>query len=151
MEQAIRDLLIPEKTVIGINLLSSLSGISLVIASKIYRFCCPTLGASVDRHASYFFNSLPVTGKQKSTAFHREWANGNHTSSRLAIYSDHGFKRNRNEYFANYLPLLKCISDSLNSLPALYLCAATDKKKNGIQLMLRWRRIIGGHAMAQDK
>jgi len=32
-------------------------GLGLVMASKIYRFCSPHIGAAVDRHSSYFFNS----------------------------------------------------------------------------------------------
>lgn len=38
--------------------LTSLPGIDLVMASKIYRFCAPETGAAIDRHCSYFFNSL---------------------------------------------------------------------------------------------
>jgi hypothetical protein len=40
----------------AIDRLSSLPGISLVIASKVYRFCRYMIGGTVDRHASYFFN-----------------------------------------------------------------------------------------------
>jgi hypothetical protein len=76
MEDAIRALLLPNSVELGITKLSALPGISLVIASKIYRFCCPATGAAVDRHASYFFNSLPVSGGAFSTSFRREWANG---------------------------------------------------------------------------
>lgn len=36
----------------GIKNLSALPGISLVIASKIYRFCVQSVGAAVDRHSS---------------------------------------------------------------------------------------------------
>lgn len=125
MQGAIHNLLSTTTACTGISQLCGLAGVSLVIASKIYRFCAPTVGAAVDRHASYYFNSLPVVGHGHGTAFLREWANGSHTSSRLAIYSARGLSLNQGEYFNTYLPLLTCIVDALNAQPAMYCCAAT--------------------------
>jgi hypothetical protein len=42
----------------SINKLKELPGIHLVFATKIFRFCNPSKGAALDRHSSYFFNSL---------------------------------------------------------------------------------------------
>ena len=114
----------------GVDALSRLDGISLVIASKILRFCSPNLGAAVDRHASYFFNSLPVIGHGMSTHFSREWSSGRHTASRLAIYSAGGYVRNRDEYFNTYLPVLLCIATELNNANRQYICAATENACN---------------------
>jgi len=125
MQRAISDLVVPTTASRGIDTLSSLPGISLVIASKIYRFCCPTVGASVDRHASYFFNSLRLNDNGFTTHFLREWANGAHTSSRLAIYQNVRYTRNRTEYIQVYLPLLACISSALNSAENIFQCQAT--------------------------
>lgn len=113
----------------GIDRLCSLPGINLVIASKIYRFCCPAVGAAVDRHASYFFNSLPIHGQGFSTAFRREWANGRHKSSRLAIYTNAGFSINKNAYLTMYLPLMASIANALNIKGHHFRCAATDLMK----------------------
>lgn len=135
MYKAINNLLESANASKGIDILSTLPGISLVIASKIYRFCCPTVGASVDRHSSYFFNSLQTTGHGFSTSFFREWSNGRHTAgrhtaSRLAIYQNNVYLHNRNEYFRTYLPLLSCISDALNNGNHGFVCAATSVMKN---------------------
>jgi hypothetical protein len=97
----------------GLNALSNLSGLSLVIASKIYRFCVPAAGAAVDRHSSYFFNSLPIDNGF-TTAFRREWSNGNHRTSRLATYQNNVYIHNHAEYFDAYLPTLVSIADALN-------------------------------------
>ncbi len=107
----------------GIKSLCEIPGISLVIASKIYRFCVPQLGAAVDRHASYFFNSLPDQQGIMSTNFSREWSNGRHVSSRLAIYTDKGFSLNFDEYINIYLPLLNGIATWLNSNNHQYVSA----------------------------
>ena len=107
----------------GIKSLCEIPGISLVIASKIYRFCVPQLGAAVDRHASYFFNSLHDQQGNKSTNFSREWSNGRHVSSRLAIYTDRGFSHNFDEYINVYLPLLNGVAAWLNSNNHQYLSA----------------------------
>lgn len=93
--------------------LSNLPGISLVIASKIYRFYCSDCGAAIDRHASYFFNSLDVVDTEgkylnKALKFKREWVNGKHKTSRLAIYNKPAYDHNRDEYMSNYLPLHCC-------------------------------------------
>lgn len=116
----------------SLDLLSGLPGISLVIASKIFRFFSPKIAAAVDRHASYFFNSLNVIslqGTTKSTHFKREWTTANHTSSRLATFSPGYFKRNRQEYTDIYLPLLASIAAKLNSLRIMCPCAATLEHK----------------------
>lgn len=113
----------------GLELLCNLPGIRLVIASKIFRFCSPLRGAAVDRHASYFFNSLPVTNNGMTTRFIREWSTGNHTNSRLSIYSQRNYFLNLNEYVGNYLRLLNNIASSMNSLRIRYVCAATNLEK----------------------
>ena len=130
MQGATLDLITPTRTSFGINALCALPGISLVIASKIFRFCSPQIGAAVDRHASYFFNSLPIVGHSHGTNFLRQWANGRHTRSRLAIYSGHGLSLNRDEYLDSYLPLLGCIANALNAAGAQFHCAATGLMQN---------------------
>jgi len=114
----------------GIDELCSLPGISLVIASKIFRFCSPNRGAAVDRHASYFFNSLQFVGGDNVTHFAREWSNGRHSTSRLAIYTRANYVRNKTEYFSAYLPKLFRIADAMNTIPALYTCAARNAQQN---------------------
>ena len=121
----------------GLNALSALPGVSLVIATKIYRFCLPQAGAAVDRHASYFFNSLNIVAPHqqptKATQFLREWTNRRRTTTRLAIYSPARYTHNRNEFTNSYLPLLSQIAGVLNALPpAPYTCAATGQPQ-------RWR------------
>jgi hypothetical protein len=41
--------------------LNNIDGIRLVIATKVYRFCHPDIGAALDRHVSYFVNSLEIS------------------------------------------------------------------------------------------
>lgn len=112
----------------------SVAGIRLVIASKIFRFCYPAVGAAVDRHTSYFFNSLEVISpgepRDRSTNFRREWSNGQHTASRLAIHQPPPYAHNLNEFINVYLPLLDSIANTLNAIPASYHCAATEEQKN---------------------
>jgi hypothetical protein len=126
MRDAIALLLNPLTARQGIENLSALRGISLVIASKIYRFCFPDAGVAVDRHASYFFNSLSVLGGGFSTVFLREWSNGPDGSTRLATYAPSRLARNLEEYVEVYLPLLKRVADALNLMPRKYNCAATN-------------------------
>ena len=114
----------------GIDALCALPGISLVIASKIFRFCSPVQGAAVDRHASYFFNSLQVVGGGAATHFVREWANGRHTTSRLAIYNQPNYTRNKSEYLSAYLPTLSCIAQAMNANAVTYTCAARNIQVN---------------------
>jgi hypothetical protein len=123
MVGAIRALFDPKTLSLGLDQLCGIPGLRLVMATKIYRFCCPEIGAAVDRHASYFFNSL------KATSFQREWSTGKRSTSRLAIYGAGNSKRNRNEYLDVYLPLLKQIADYLNRLGFTYKCATTEKSK----------------------
>jgi hypothetical protein len=130
MQEAIADLLDRRREAEGVEALSGLDGIGLVIASKIYRFCAPSDGAAVDRHASYFFNSLPTSGFDMATYFRREWANGRHSASRLAVYTATGHEHNRRELFSTYLPLLRRIAKALNAIPAPYRCAATKQDKS---------------------
>lgn len=130
MQTAITCLINPGQECTGIDALRVLPGISLVIASKIFRFCSPNHGAAVDRHASYFFNSLQVVGGGAATHFVREWANGQHTTSRLAIYNQANYTYNKAEYFLGYLPTLACIAQALNAIPNLYTCAATNAQMN---------------------
>jgi len=129
MRRSIEDLVTVGREHIGINRLCGLPGISGVIASKIFRFSSPTIGAAVDRHASYFFNSLPLSNNQFATNFNRQWANGRHTASRLNIYSPSSLKQNMREYFESYLPLLAGIANCLNGRNRLYHCAATGLMK----------------------
>lgn len=116
--------------------LSAIPGVRLVIASKIFRFCCPDFAAAVDRHASYFFNSLDVYSRgiraSKATHFKREWANGRRSASRLAAYTPGSFKANVSQYCGVYLPLLRDVAERLNSTKRLYTCAATGHSR-------RWR------------
>lgn len=111
----------------GLNALSQLPGISLVIASKIYRFVSPSEGAAIDRHASYFFNSLALTGR--GTAFIREWVKGHNKSSRLATFSNPRLLSNLDEYVNVYLPLLNDLAVSMNRNNA-FRCPATSGTKN---------------------
>lgn len=126
IQAAITALITPGRECVGIDALCNLPGISLVIASKIFRFCSPRQGAAVDRHASYFFNSLQVVGAGTATNFAREWANGCHTASRLATFSVAGYSRNKAQYFESYLPTLACIARAMNAIPAPFMCAATN-------------------------
>lgn len=126
MQHAISNLCIPGRESGAIDALCNLPGIGLVIASKIFRFCAPQAGAAVDRHASYFFNSLPIINQGMACYFVREWSTSRHTNSRLAIYSDHNYNRNRTEYVESYLPLLAKIANELNIMPAPYKCAVTN-------------------------
>lgn len=130
MQAAITCLVTPGQECFGIDGLCSLPGISLVIASKIFRFCCPLHGAAVDRHASYFFNSLEIIGQGNVTQFSREWANGCHTRSRLAIYNQTGYARNKTEYFTSYLMMLNSIAQAMNAIPVQYTCMATNLQRN---------------------
>lgn len=107
----------------AMDALCLLPGIRLVIASKIFRFCWPAMGAAVDRHTSYFFNSLGATN------FRREWSNGQHTASRLAIHQSASYTRNRREFVTVYLPMLRSMANALNAIPVLYHCAATGEQK----------------------
>jgi hypothetical protein len=95
-----------------------------------FRFCSPQHGAAVDRHASYFFNSLQVIGQGNVSQFARQWANGRHTTSRLAIYNQAGYMRNKAEYFTSYLPILSSIAQAMNAIPAQYTCMATNHQMN---------------------
>jgi hypothetical protein len=130
MQAAITCLITPGQECTGIDRLCTLPGISLVIASKIFRFCSPQHGAAVDRHASYFFNSLQVIGQGNVSQFARQWANGRHTTSRLAIYNQAGYMRNKAEYFTSYLPILSSIAQAMNAIPAQYTCMATNHQMN---------------------
>jgi hypothetical protein len=123
----------PDRLANAIDRLCSLPGIRLVIASKIFRFCRPRIGAAVDRHTSYFFNSLAIISSEghigRTANFHREWSNGQHTASRLAIYQPAPYAHNRDEFINVYLPLLDSIANALNAIPAPYHCAATGEQK----------------------
>jgi hypothetical protein len=109
-------------------------GIGLVMATKIYRFCDPHVGAALDRHSSYFFNSLQIRdddgGTRPCTRFKREWANGKHRTSRLASYSMAGCFLNLNEYLATYLPLLRTVATLLNAQRGGFVCAASRTTKS---------------------
>ncbi|WP_460110372.1 hypothetical protein [Pseudomonas sp. S3_H04] len=126
MLAAIQLCLVPGGSHAALNALSRLPGISLVIASKIYRFVRPKEGAAVDRHASYFFNSLAVTGR--GTAFIREWPNKSRRTSRLATYSNSRLLTNLDEYVNAYLPLLSDIANFLNRKNHFHCPVANQKK-----------------------
>lgn len=130
MQAAISFLITPGKECIGIDELCALPGISLVIASKIFRFCCPQHGAAVDRHASYFFNSLQIIDQGNVTQFSREWSNSRHNTSRLAIYNQAGYARNKTVYLTSYLIILNSIAQAMNAIPEQYTCMATNHKVN---------------------
>jgi hypothetical protein len=134
MLDAIQHVLNPHMLKYGLDELSKLPGLRLVMATKIFRFCCQSWGAAVDRHASYFFNSLQIVAPSgicsRSTNFRREWSNGEHTSSRLANFSSAGHRLNCDEFGNVYLPLMTQIAESLNILGAAYRCAVTGGNKN---------------------
>jgi hypothetical protein len=102
MQKCLRLLSNPASQNTGMDRLAEIPGVNLVIASKIFRFCCPQTAAAVDRHASYFFNSLDSFSHEmapdKATHFKREWSDGKHTTSRLATFTPGYFKANRKEY-----------------------------------------------------
>ena len=131
MMAAIQAILDPNTLAVGLDRLSALPGLRLIMATKVYRFCCPTVGAAVDRHASYFFNSLDVVDAhgalREAAAFKREWENGAHTKSRLASYNPGYHQKNRDEYINSYLPVVTQIAKSLNSMGLTYTCAATKQ------------------------
>jgi hypothetical protein len=134
--QIIKQLLTPASATDALRALTKQPGLSLVMSSKVYRFCCPDVGAAVDRHSSYFFNSLPMQAEggavSTCTRFKREWANGRHRASRLAIYTDSNCEENFSEYCRAYLPALATIAGLLNSQSGGFRCAATNAPK-------RWR------------
>lgn len=129
MQKAITLLGSPDGPGPGLDALSCLPGVHLVIATKIYRFCLPHIGAAVDRHVSYFFNSLDVVSSSqpttKATHFLREWSNGRRASTRLGSYSPARYTHNRREVTDCYLPLISQIAGELNAPFAPYTCAAT--------------------------
>lgn len=115
----------------GLNALSALPGLRLVMATKVYRFCYPLLGAgAIDRHASYFFNSVPAVSAAgiplSLTDFRREWSTGKHTKSRLAIFQPNGYNHNLTVFVDKYLIVLEKIATALNVSGVTYTCAATD-------------------------
>lgn len=119
---------------LAFNQLNSIPGFGFVMATKVYRFCYPNIGAAVDRHASYFFNSLNIISEdcsiKKATQFRREWSTGEHKQSRVAAYQKNYYIRNRDEYVLKYLPLLRNIATSLNKANILFKCAATGDLKS---------------------
>lgn len=129
----IGELLTPSSTKSALRGLTGQPGVDLVMATKIYRFCVPRVGAAVDRHCSYFFNSLcdrTVPGAPRAcTQFRREWTEANHQATRLATFSEAGRESNLQQYFDSYLPLLAAIADSLNSTVGGFRCAASDHRK----------------------
>jgi hypothetical protein len=133
MFEAVRLLAGEDTLSAGLDKLSEVRGISLVIATKVYRFCTPRVGAAVDRHASYFFNSLPLIPRgalpRGSTHFRREWRDGGHIQSRLATFRPDVFIPNRTEYTTTYLSLLGEIASGLDSAGVTLTCAATERKR----------------------
>ena len=117
----------------SLNRLSQLPGLTLVKASRIYRFCCPDNGASLDGHSSYFFNSVPIRSCSArsgfATEFRREWATEKRTTSRLAIDRPNLYRKNLTEYVQVYLPLLTRLAQFLNEHKVTYSCAATGQQK----------------------
>ena len=87
--------------------------------------------AALERaHNTTMEPTMQVVGRGPATHFAREWANGRHTSSRLAIYAVANYTRNKAEYFEAYLPTLACIAQAMNANQAPYTCAAQNLKKN---------------------
>ena len=133
MFESIQNLLVEEDLTEGLSKLSDAPGVSLVLATKVSRFCRTMAGAAVDRHASYFFNSLRVISDDapatRSTEFRRQWVRGVDGNSRLATFTQRKFSANLNEYAAAYLPLLREIADALNAAGIRFMCAATGIRK----------------------
>ncbi len=113
----------------GIYGLNAFPGIGLSLATKVCRFCLPSFGAGIDRHSSYFFNSLRDKNGEAVVAFGREWVNNEKSSSRLAIENTRDWANNPVEYTLYYLPLLRIISKHLNSRKFHYKCAATGESR----------------------
>lgn len=112
--------------------LCSLPGIGFVIASKVYRFVRPDVGAAVDRHASYFFNSLQLRRLDNhpaglATEFRREWANGTHTTSRMAVYQPDTLHHTAQHYCTRYLPIVASTAAALNRQEIRYHCVQTGR------------------------
>ncbi len=128
----IGELLTPSSARSALQGLTEQRGVGFVMATKIYRFCVPREGAAIDRHTSYFFNSLQDRRKpeepKRCTEFCREWSNGKHGATRLATYYNAGREWNLRQYFDPYLPLLGKIAGSLNRLVGGFLCAACRKR-----------------------
>jgi len=127
------ELLTPSATKSALQGLTVQPGVDLVMATKIYWFCVPRVGAAIDRHCSYFFNSLwdrRVLGAPRACAqFRREWANGKHRATRSATFSKAGPEWNLHQYLDTYLPLLAAIADSLNSMVGGFRCTASQNTK----------------------
>jgi hypothetical protein len=136
LAKLISQLLMPTSVKGALRMLAEQLGLGLVMASKVYRYCSPQAGAAVDRHTSYFFNSLAVrdeAGKSRAcTQFKRQWSSGKHQGSRLDIYSSPKCETNLNEYCNTYIPLLGRLADALNSKRGEFLCAASGERR-------RWR------------
>jgi hypothetical protein len=115
---------------LGVQTLCGVPGLSLVIASKIYRFCVPSVGAAVDRHSSYFTNSLPDDTGGLLTHFLREWSSSKRRTTRLATYNSRGLALNIDQYFQSYLPLLNALGACMNSVGTRYTCSATTLAKD---------------------
>jgi hypothetical protein len=128
MLSAIEICITPNRSRDGVDALARLPGLGLVIASKIYRFLKPWEGAAVDRHASYFFNSLSMSGS--GTAFVREWSNRARSGSRLAAYTASRYRRNLSEYFDVYLPLLERIANVMNHTKKAFQCPVTQQQQD---------------------
>ena len=133
MQQAVSKLGKQATISAALDELSGVPGMRLVMATKVFRFCHPTVGAALDRHTSYFFNSLDVVQPDgtilKATKFRREWTTGAHTRSRLAIYQPNRHNHNRDEFVNVYLPFLESLSAALNDGGVLYTCGSTGSKR----------------------
>jgi hypothetical protein len=127
IRQAISDLANRTTVQRGVETLCGIPGLSLVIATKIFRFCVPDVGAAVDRHSSYFMNSLP-TSDGVASRFLREWTNAERRATRLATYSPARLRVNMDEYLRGYIPLLATIASELNSADSLFVCAVTGAR-----------------------
>ena len=131
MERCIRSLAC--STTGSLDRLSQLPGLTLLQASRIYRFCCPGNGASIDGHTSYFFNSVPIRSCSArsgfATEFRREWSTEKRATSRLAIDQPNLHRRNLTEYVQVYLRLLTRLARFLNEHEVTYRCAATGQQK----------------------
>lgn len=114
--------------------MSDLPGIAFVIASKVYRFVRPDVAAAVDRHASYFFNSLQLrfpdgVAAGLATSFPREWCTAAHDVSRMAVYQRAGLVTTAHQYCTRYLPILESIADWLNLNEITYDCPVEGNAK----------------------
>ena len=60
MKTALHYLLDTAKIALGLKRLAELPGLGFVIATNVYSFCCPDVGAPVNGRTACFFNALDI-------------------------------------------------------------------------------------------